>query len=217
MSRILAILAVLGLPALALADSWAIDTAHSEAEFHVKHMMVSTVDGSLGAVSGTVELDDKHPEKSSVDATIDVTQIDTRNDKRNGHLKSADFFDVEKFPTATFKSTKVSKKGKGKLTVVGDLTMHGVTKSVTLAVTGPSPVFTSPFGFPVRAFSATTKLNREDYGLTWNKPLDKGAGMLVGKDVDVTLSIELNPPKPAAAAPAPAAPPAAPAPTPAAK
>jgi polyisoprenoid-binding protein YceI len=209
MSRILAILAALSIPSLALADSWAIDTAHSEAEFHVKHMMVSTVDGSLGAVSGTVDLDDKHPDKDSVDASIDVTQIDTRVDKRNAHLKSADFFDVEKFPTATFKSTKVTRNGKGKLKVVGDLTMHGVTKSVTLAVTGPSPVFTSPFGFPVRAFSATTKLNREDYGLTWNKPLEKGAGMLVGKEVEVTISLELNPPKPAAAAPAPPPPPPA--------
>lgn len=132
-------------------------------------------------------------------------------EKRNGHLKSPDFFDVAKFPTATFKSTKVSKKGKGKLTVVGDSTMHGVTKSVTLAVTGPSPVFTSPQGNPVRAFSGTTKLNREDFGLVWNVPLQQAGGLLVGKDVDVLITVEINPPKPAAPAPAAAAPAPAPA------
>jgi polyisoprenoid-binding protein YceI len=206
MSRLIAILAALAVPSLALADSWVIDSAHSEAEFHVKHMMVSSVDGSLGTVSGTVDFDEKHPEKATVDASIDVTQLDTRVEKRNGHLKSADFFDVEKFPTATFKSTKVTKKGKGKLLVAGDLTMHGITKPVTLTVNGPSPVFTSPFGSLVRAFSATTKLNREDFGLTWNKPLEAGAGVLVGKDVDVLLTVEINPPKPAAPAPAAAAP-----------
>ncbi len=186
--------------ASALADQWAIDPVHSEAEFRVKHMMVSTVDGSLGSVTGTVTLDEKHPEKDAVEATIDVTKLDTRVEKRNQHLMSADFFDVQKFPNATFKSTKVKKKGKGKLEVAGDLTLHGVTKPVTLTVTGPSAVYKNPWGQPVRAFSATGKLNREDFGLTWNKALETG-GWLVGKDVDVNLSIEVNPPAP----PAPAA------------
>ncbi|HUB09567.1 MAG TPA: YceI family protein, partial [Myxococcales bacterium] len=198
-----------------LADEWMIDPVHSEAEFHVKHMMVSTVDGSLGTVSGTVMLDEKHPGNDTVDASIDVTKLDTRVDKRNQHLMSPDFFDVQKFPTVTFKSTKVKRKGKGKLEVDGDLTMHGVTKPVTLTVTGPSPLYKNPWGQPVRAFWATTKINREDYGLTWNKALEAG-GVLVGKDVDVTLSIEVNPPPPpaqedAAATPPPAAPAAQPA------
>jgi polyisoprenoid-binding protein YceI len=215
MSRIsLALAAACLVSAPALADQWIIDPNHSDAEFHVKHMMVSTVDGTLGTVSGTVVLDDKKPANDTVEATIDVTQLDTRVDKRNAHLKSPDFFDVAKFPTATFKSTKVTRKGKGKLSVTGELTMHGVTKPVTLAVTGPSPVYKNPWGQPVRAFWATTKLNREDYGLTWNKALDQPGAWLVGKDVDVTISVEVNPPKAeapeAAAAPA-AQPPAQPA------
>ncbi|MHB8417661.1 MAG: YceI family protein [Myxococcales bacterium] len=207
MSRLIAFAAAVCLVSLsAFAEEWVIDPAHSEAEFRVKHMMVSTVDGSLGAVSGTVTFDEKHPDKDAVNATIDVTKIDTRMDKRDAHLKSADFFDVAKFPSATFKSTKVKKKGKGKLEVSGDLTLHGVTKPVTLLVSGPSPLYKNPWGQPVRAFSATTKLKREEFGLTWNKALEAG-GVLVGKDVDVNLSVEVNPPPPptqAAATPPPA-------------
>lgn len=212
--RLAAALAFCFAAAPALADQWIIDPAHSEAEFHVKHMMVSTVDGSLGAVTGTVVLDEKRPANDTVEASIDVTKLDTRVDKRNQHLMSPDFFDVAKFPTATFKSTKVKRKGKAKLEVMGDLTLHGVTKPVTLEVTGPSPVYKNPWGQPVRAFWATTKLNREDYGLTWNKALEAG-GVLVGKDVDVTISLEVNPPPPppaeaeATPAAAPAAQPAA--------
>ena len=200
MSRTVAALAaaVLALPGLALGEvsTWTVDPTHSEAEFKVRHMMVSNVDGSLGAVAGTVVYDDKHPEKSTVEATIDVKGLDTRVEKRDQHLKSPDFFDVAKFPTATFKSTQVKKKGKGKLEVKGDLTMHGVTKPVTLAVVGPSPAFKDPWGQTHRGFSATTKINREDFGLTWNKAIE-GGGFIVGKDVDVTLTLEVLPKAPA--------------------
>ncbi len=199
MSRIAAVLAaVLAAPGLASAEvsTWSIDPSHSEAEFHVRHMMVSTVDGSLGTVTGTIRYDDRHPDKSSVEASIDVNGIDTRFAKRDQHLKSADFFDVAKYPTATFKSTSVKAAGKGKLLVKGDLTLHGVTRPVTLHVAGPTPAYKDPWGGTHRGFSATTKIDRADYGLTWNKALE-GGGWLVGKDVAIDLTLEILPAAPA--------------------
>src|ERR1700693_3810324 len=143
--RNMLIVAVVALGAPALAADWDLDTAHSTAGFTVKHMMVTNVHGAFGKVTGKVTTDDKDITKSVVEATIDAKSIDTRDEKRDGHLKSPDFFDVEKFPTLTFKSTKSVKAGKG-LKITGDLTLHGVTKPVTLAVELGEKEFKDPFG-----------------------------------------------------------------------
>jgi polyisoprenoid-binding protein YceI len=178
----------------ALASDWTIDPAHSEADFKVRHMGISYVNGTLGTLTGTIHVDESNVSKSSVDVSIDVTKIDTREPKRDGHLKSPDFFDVAKFPTGTFKSTKVERAGVGKLKVTGDLTLHGVTKSVILDVEGPSDPVKSPWGTMAVAATASTQVDRRDFGLLWNKSLDKG-GLLVGNDVDVHISVEAGPKK----------------------
>jgi len=195
----------------ARASVWEIDSAHSSTEFSVKHMMVSTAKGRFDKINGTLNLDDKNPTKSNIELTIDASTIDTHEPKRDGHLKSPDFFDVAKFPTITFKSTKIEKAGKAKFKVTGDLTMHGVTKSVTLAVDGPTAPMKSPFGTTSSGASATTKINRKDWGLTWNKPLEAAGGVLVGDEVTINVDLELlsKAEAPAAAA-APGASPAAP-------
>lgn len=191
--------AALALPSLALASTWEADAAHSSASFTVKHMMVTNVTGAFGKVEAAVNLDDKDITRSTVNATIDATTIDTREPKRDAHLKSPDFFDVAKYPTITFKSKKVEKAGEGKLKVTGDLTMHGVTKEVTLDVDGPSQEVKDPWGNTRVGATATTKLNRKDFGLGWNKALEAG-GVLVGDDVNVVLDLSLTK-KAAAAAP----------------
>src|SRR5882724_6187885 len=195
------------------ASVWDVDSSHSSTEFSVRHMMVSTVKGRFDKVAGTVNLDDKTPTKSTIELTIDASTIDTHEPKRDGHLKSPDFFDVAKYPTITFKSTKIEKSGKGKFKVTGDLTMHGVTKPVTLMVEGPSPAVKNPFGGMSSGASASGKINRKDWGLTWNKPLESAGGVLVGDEVTLDVNLELlkKAEAPAAAAPAPAAPAAAPA------
>ncbi len=204
-------------PALALASTWDVDPAHSTVEFSVRHMMVTTVKGQFQKVSGTVELDEKDATKSKVEVSIDTASIDTREAKRDAHLKSPDFFDAAKFPALTFKSTKIEKAGKGKFKVTGDLSMHGVTKPVVLLVEGPSASIKDPFGRIVRGVMATGRLDRKDWGMTWNKALDTG-GVVVSDEVKLEINAELaerstTPPvaaeKPAAAGPK--APPAAPA------
>lgn len=185
----------LALATPSLAASWEIDTAHSNVGFVVRHLVVAKVRGDFNEWSGTVVLDDKDITKSSVNVTIKTASIDTGNQKRDEHLRSADFFDAAKFPEITFKSTKVEPgKEKGTLKVTGDLTMHGVTKPVVLDVSGPSPEFKDPGGNPHVAFSATTKIKRQDFGLTWSKATE--AGPVVGDDVNVELEIELFKKKP---------------------
>ena len=187
------------IPSLALASDWDIDPAHSQANFTVRHLMVSNVRGDFGKVTGTIKLDDKDVSKSTVDATIDVASINTREAKRDEHLKSPDFFDVAKYPTITFKSKKVAKAGTGKLKVTGDLTMHGVTKEVTLDVEGPAKDAKDPWGNVRSGATATTKINRKDFGLGWNKVLETG-GVAVGEDVTIVIDVELTKKAPAAAA-----------------
>jgi polyisoprenoid-binding protein YceI len=177
-------------PAVAAPVTYAIDDMHSAAHFKVKHLMVSNVRGSFPAIKGTVVHDAAHPEKSTVEATIDVSSVDTGNAKRDGHLKSADFFDVEKFPAMTFRSTRVAKAGKDSLSVVGNLTLHGVTKPVTLQVALPAKAAKDPWGNLRSGTEATTHLDRRDYGLTWNKAVETG-GVLVGDDIAITLELEL--------------------------
>jgi polyisoprenoid-binding protein YceI len=190
---------VLALGGGARANEWQIDPAHTTAEFSVKHMMVSTVRGFFQKVSGTVDLDDKDPTRSKVDVTIDAASVDTREPKRDAHLRSPDFFDVAKFPNITFKSTKVEKAG-GQLRVIGDLTMRGQTHPVTLLVEGPTPAMKAPWGAQSRGVSATGKLSRKEWGLNWNKAIEAG-GVLVSDEVQLTIDAELivRPPSPPAA------------------
>ncbi|RKH67279.1 YceI family protein [Corallococcus aberystwythensis] len=187
-------------PSFAFASAWEIDSSHSSAQFAVKHMMVSNVRGAFSNVKGNVNLDDKDITKSTIEATIDAKTINTNEPKRDEHLKSADFFEVEKFPTITFKSTKVAKAGKDKLNVTGDLTMHGVTKPVVLAVEGPTAETKDAWGNVRRGATATTKIKRSDFGLVWNKALEAG-GVAVGDDITITLDLETTK-KADAAAPA---------------
>lgn len=178
-------------PALVHAAEYEIDPAHSSASFTVKHMMVSNVRGEFRKVEGKASWSRPDLSDASVDVTIDASSIDTRDAKRDAHLKSADFFDVQKFPTLTFKSKKVEKgKEAGHVTLVGDLTIHGVTKQVAFDVTGPSPEMKAPWGQIRVGAEARAKINRKDFGLTWNKALEAG-GVLVGDDVNIDFAVEL--------------------------
>ncbi|MCL5006331.1 MAG: YceI family protein [Acidobacteria bacterium] len=169
--------------------TWNIDPAHSNAQFTVRHLMISNVKGEFTRVSGRVLFDPSKPESLSAEATIDVNTINTREPDRDNHLKSPDFFDVAKYPTLTFKSKRAEKEPNG-LKVTGDLTIHGVTREVTLDVEGPTPPMKDPWGFTRVGASATTRINRKDFGLVWNQALETG-GVLVGDDVRITLDVEL--------------------------
>jgi polyisoprenoid-binding protein YceI len=206
---VLTTIGALWIPASASATTWELDPAHSGMEFSVRHMMVSTVKGRFEKIKGTVEFDDKDVTKSTVEVTIDLASVNTNEPKRDTHLKSPDFFDVAKFPTATFKSTKIQKAGKNKLKVTGDLNLHGVTKPVVLEVEGPTDAFKTPFGTTVRGVHATGKIDRKDFEIGWNKVLDNG-GVVVGNEVSLELNAELTEKvtTPAAKPAAPAAKPA---------
>jgi polyisoprenoid-binding protein YceI len=168
--------------------TYEIDPAHTSVHFSVRHMMVSNVRGEFGKTTGKITFDPENPANSTVEATIDVSSIATRDEQRDGHLKSADFFDVEKFPSITFHSTKVeAADGGGKIT--GDLTIHGVTRPITLEVEGPSSEAKDPWGKQRIGVSATAKLSRKDFGLTWNAALETG-GVLVGDEVKIMIEAE---------------------------
>ena len=181
---------LLSLPAFAGTTKWQIDPKHSSAQFAVTHLMISTVRGEFHQVNGTVVVDDADISKSYVNVAIDATTVDTREPDRDKHLMSPDFFDVAKYPSMTFKSTKVESNGPDKLKVTGDLTIRGVTKQVVLDVTAPKPPIKDPWGLQRTAVSGSTKINRQDYGVAWNKALDAG-GVVVGDDVNITLDVEL--------------------------
>ena len=169
--------------------TWNIDPAHATAEFKVKHMMIAHVKGQFSKVTGVLIFDESDPTKSGVEATIEAASIETREPQRDAHLKSADFLYVEKYPTLSFKSTDIKVAGDGELKVQGDLTIRGVTRKVTFAVDGPTPPMKDPWGNTRIAVSATTKINRKDYGLTWNAALETG-GILVGEEITITLEAE---------------------------
>jgi len=173
----------------ATLTTWNIDPAHSAAEFKVKHMMISNVKGKFSGISGALHLDEADPALSTVEASIPLNTISTADEQRDGHLKSADFFDAEKFPNMTFKSTQVKKIDIGEYSVTGDLTMHGVTRPVTFEVEGLSASAKDPWGNHRIGLSAATRINRKDFGLTWNAALETG-GLLVGEDVAISLDIE---------------------------
>jgi polyisoprenoid-binding protein YceI len=169
--------------------TWKIDPVHSTAEFKVKHMMITNVKGQFAVVNGVLSLDEGDIAKSRVEASLDAASVNTRDAQRDAHLKSADFFDVEKFPTLSFKSTRISLGGTGELAVAGDLTIHGITRPVVFNVEGPSAPGKDPWGNTRVGLSATTKVNRKDFGLTWNAALETG-GILVGDDVTITLDVQ---------------------------
>jgi len=173
----------------ARADEWQIDPVHSAAQFSVRHLMVSTVRGQFGKTTGTVQYDPANPSAASIQAEVDVSTIDTRVAKRDAHLKSPDFFDVEKFPTITFKSTKVESAGAGAFKVTGDLTIRGVTKPVVFNVEGLTAPIKDRNGLRMGA-AATAKINRQDFGITWNRAIEAG-GVTVGDEVTITIDTEL--------------------------
>jgi len=182
-----AALLLLTLPAS--AGTWNIDTSHSSVQFAVRHMMVSTVRGEFTKVTGTVELDESDLSKSRIEATIDATTVDTREPKRDAHLKSPDFFDVANNPTIAFKSKSVAKAGAG-FKVTGDLTLRGVTKEVVLDVDPLSDQIKDPGGNLRTGTTARTKINRKDFGVSWNRALDAG-GVVVSDEVTITIDVEL--------------------------
>ena len=169
--------------------TWNIDPVHSVAAFKVKHMMISNVKGQFTGLKGTLTLDENNLLNSHVEASIDAASIDTHEADRDAHLKSADFLDVEKFPTLSFKSTSVSRNSDGELAVTGNLTIHGVTRSVVFNVEGPTAPGKDPWGATRIGVEASTKISRKDFGLTWNAALETG-GILVGDDVTITLDVE---------------------------
>jgi polyisoprenoid-binding protein YceI len=169
--------------------TWNIDPAHTVAEFKVKHMMIANVKGHFSRVSGVLIRDESDPAKDRVEATIEAASIETRDEQRDGHLKSPDFFDVEKFPTLHFKSTDIRVVGKEELSVEGDLTIRGVTRKVRFAVEGPTPPAKDPWGNTRIGVSASTKISRKDFGLTWNVALETG-GILVCDDITITLDAQ---------------------------
>lgn len=191
------ILVLVCVPALAVlsfaqGNSWKIDPAHSAAQFSVRHMGISTVRGDFTKLSGSADYDPANPTKASVEATIETASIDTRVEMRDNDLRSPNWFDAAKYPTITFKSKSVTTAGPGKLSIVGDLTIHGVTKQVTLAVDGPSQPVNDPRGNQKVGASATTTVKRTDFGVGSSNPM-------VGDDITITLDVELVRP---AAAPA---------------
>jgi polyisoprenoid-binding protein YceI len=182
--------AALSLPAAAANSNWQIDPAHSSAQFSVRHMAISTVRGAFSKVTGSVVLDDQDLAKSTVEVTIDANSVDTRVPDRDNDLRSEKFFDVAHYPSITFKSRKVEQLAPGKLKVTGDLTIRGTTKEVVLDVEGPTAPMKDPWGNTRTAANATTKINRQDFGVKWNATLDNG-GVVVGDDVSIIIDVEL--------------------------
>lgn len=189
----------MSVPAIASAAEWQIDPSHSAAQFSVRHLMVSTVRGEFSKMSGKAFWDPAKPDSLSVEATVDASSINTREAKRDEHLRSDDFFDVANHPTLTFKSKKAKKTGKGKFDLVGDLTIRGVTKEVTFQVEGLEDQVVDPWGNLRAGATATTKINRKDFGLGWNQVLEAG-GVMVGEEVTIHIDVELMRPNQATAA-----------------
>jgi polyisoprenoid-binding protein YceI len=177
------------LSAPAALITWKIDPAHTVAEFKVKHMMIANVKGTIKGITGDLTEHTTDASLSSIEATLDVSTLNTGEPQRDGHIKSPDFLELEKYPTITFKSTQVERKGEEEYAVTGDLTIHGVTRPVTLSVEGPTPPQKDPWGNVRIGLEATTKIDRKDFGLTWNTALETG-GILVGDTVHITIEAE---------------------------
>lgn len=179
----------LATPQTATTTTWNVDPVHSVAEFKVKHMMISNVKGQFPKITGTLILDESALANSRVETSIEAASITTRDPQRDAHLKSADFLDVENFPALSFKSTQVGLVRDGELAVEGDLAIRGITRKVVFTVEGPTPPAKDPWGNTRVGVSATTKINRKDFGLIWNAALETG-GILVGDEVTITLDVQ---------------------------
>lgn len=187
----LALVAILVItPQLALAATWQIDPPHTSVEFKVRHLMVSWVKGVFSEVEGTAEIDDTNLSQAGVSVKIATASVDTNNKKRDDHLRSPDFFDAAKYPTMTFKSKQLVVENGQPVKIVGDLTIRDVSREIELAVEDFSPVVKGPWGNNRRGASATTEINRKDYGLNWSKVMETG-GLVVGDEVKITLEVEL--------------------------
>ncbi len=180
---------LMAFPLLSSAATYQVDPDHSSIQFKIRHLTVSNVTGTFNKFSGTAMIDDQAPTTLKVEATIDAASVDTGHVKRDEHLKGPDFFDVTKYPTITFVSKKVEKVGPGKLKIIGDLMMHGVAREVTVDVEGPTVEIKDPWGNLRRGASGTAKINRNDFGITWNKVLDTG-GLVIGEEVNVYVEVE---------------------------
>ena len=172
------------------ATTWQVDSTHSHAEFAVRHLMISTVKGRFAEITGTLTGDEDDPESASIDLTIPVAGIDTHEAQRDAHLRSADFFEAEKYPALRFRSARIARAGNGKFTVTGDLTIRDVTKPITLTIESGGRV-RDPWGGERIGFSTSTKINRKDFGLRWNQALETG-GVLVGDEVKISVELELK-------------------------
>jgi polyisoprenoid-binding protein YceI len=181
---------VLAVPVFTHAVTWEMDPAHSSFQFKVRHMTVSNVKGDFGKLRGVVIIDDKDITQMKVEVAIEATSVNTGHAQRDEHLRGPDFFDIAEYPTITFVSRKVIKADADRLRVIGDLTIHGVTREITVDVEGPTPEVKDPGGNLRRGATATTKINRRDFGMTWNKVLDSG-GLVVGDEVNIYVEVEL--------------------------
>ncbi|MFN7951770.1 MAG: YceI family protein [bacterium] len=190
-SAAFALLMVAGTTAVARAETWRVDPSHSKVSFKIRHLMISNVEGRFTKFDASIQGDPGKPESAVVMATIDASSINTDDPKRDDHLRSPDFFEVAKYPTITFKSKAIRNWKESSFEVVGDLTMHGVTKEVVLAVTDLTPEIKDPWGNAKRGMTATATLDRTDYGIVWNKALEAG-GVTVGNDVKITIELEIK-------------------------
>jgi polyisoprenoid-binding protein YceI len=188
--RLAALLAAFSLPAFAQVNTWQIDPAHSNAQFAVRHLAISTVRGEFTKIAGQAQIDEKDITKSQIEVTIDATTLNTRVPDRDKDVKSPNFLDVAQYPAMTFKSKRIAVAGEGKLKLIGDLTVHGVTKEVTFEVESLSAPIKDPWGNQRRGAAATAKINRQDFGVSFNKTMQAGE-LVVGNDVTITLDIEL--------------------------
>ena len=188
--RILATAAICLISSSAMASSWTIDPDHSNIQFKIRHLMITDVKGTFGKVKGVIRIDEKDMSLSAVEVTIEIDSINTGVAKRDEHLRSNEFFDAARFPTMTFVSRKVTQSGKGQMKILGDLTIRGISREVVLDVEGPTNEIKDPWGNTRRGASATTKINRTDFGLTWNKSMESG-GMMIDDTVFINLEIEM--------------------------
>ena len=180
----------LAIPVFSVASTWQIDPDHSSIQFKIRHLTVSNVKGDFGKTKGVVTIDDKDITQLKVELIIDAASVNTSHAKRDEHLRGPDFFDVAKYPTLTFVSKKVMKTDANRLKVIGDLTIRGVAREITVDVEGPTPEVKDPWGNLRRGATATTRINRKDFGMTWNRVLDTG-GLLVSDEVDIYVEVEL--------------------------
>ncbi len=190
-SAAVALVILAGTAAIAHAETWKADLSHSKVSFKIRHLMISNVEGRFTKFEASIQGDPAKPEGAVVTATIDASSIDTDDSKRDDHLRSPDFFDVAKYPTITFKSKSIRNWKESSFEVVGDLTMHGVTKEIVLAVSDLTPEIKDPWGNAKRGMTATATLDRTAYGIVWNKALEAG-GVTVGNDVKITIELEIK-------------------------